>query len=188
MRIRFHHNIPQSRIVFWNPDDDRPVLSISSGTTDISSTGPSGTASTGHSTATSSSAKSGQTFQTTHAAQLTVDLNLEDFELESAVTDSWMMAVKIFRKYVVNGSYFCINISGEDRIALYEQFGYSVSAANTDEEMLVTLRDNLENDIDQLFHIFDTARYSVFRLMIYSVSRFENSEQYLENFLPTDDD
>lgn len=121
-----------------------------------------------------------------HSTQLTIDLNLDEFELNDAITDPWMQCVKIFQKYVINGSYFCINISGENRIELYEKFGYDTTSTKCDEELLEILKEKCENNMDKLFHIFDTARYAVFRLMIYSVSRFENSDTYKEHFEPLD--
>ena len=105
------------------------------------------------------------------------------------------MTLCVFQIYVFcavhgvqNGSYFCINISGEDRIRLYELFGYDTSKQKHDDELVEELRAKCGNNVDTLFHLFDTARYAVFRLMIYSVSRFEASEAYLQHFIPDDDD
>ena len=185
--IQFHENVPRSRIVFWNGSDDRSVDATLALGDDITGSvhsahtlsGFSGTLST--LTKTISSGK-----PSTHAAQLTVELNMENYEVSNAIDDPWLMAVKLFQKYIVNGSYFCINISGESRIVLYEQFGYDNVAIKRDEELMQTLKAKCGNNMDKLFHIFDTARYAAFRLMIYSVSRFENSEAYLENFIPSD--
>ena len=215
--VKFHKHVPKSRIVCWNRNDDRQIHSFlpSSLQSDYDGTitdashgtgsgqitpghttpGPSGTISTGtktHSSALGIMSSTQPKYKPKpghgHSTQLTIDLNLDEFELNTAILDPWLQCVKIFQKYVINGSYFCINISGENRIELYEKFGYDTTSTKCDEELLEILKEKCENNMDKLFHIFDTARYAVFRLMIYSVSRFENSDTYKEHFKPLDKD
>eukprot|EP00484_Ammonia_sp_Unknown_P007818 CAMPEP_0197080798 /NCGR_PEP_ID=MMETSP1384-20130603/214313_1 /TAXON_ID=29189 /ORGANISM="Ammonia sp." /LENGTH=398 /DNA_ID=CAMNT_0042519689 /DNA_START=563 /DNA_END=1759 /DNA_ORIENTATION=+ len=197
--VRFNKHCPRSRIVCWSPEDDRlkPVSTNLSNDTDTTlSTNTNTTNNLTRSASHPGAARPSGTLTTTssggnnkprHSTQLTVDLNLDDFEVGAAIDDPWLQCAKIFRKYIVNGSYFCINISGENRIELYEAFGYDASANHIDEEIAESLKENLQNDMDKLFHIFDTARYAVFRLMIYSVSRFETSDTYLEHFVPIEE-
>eukprot|EP00485_Elphidium_margaritaceum_P022840 CAMPEP_0202712634 /NCGR_PEP_ID=MMETSP1385-20130828/43549_1 /ASSEMBLY_ACC=CAM_ASM_000861 /TAXON_ID=933848 /ORGANISM="Elphidium margaritaceum" /LENGTH=424 /DNA_ID=CAMNT_0049372723 /DNA_START=477 /DNA_END=1751 /DNA_ORIENTATION=- len=185
--IRFNEHAPRSRIVCWSAQDDRVVAlphDLLDATLSSNSTAPSahsGARPSATMTATASSAFSKP--KSAHASQLTVDLNLDEFELSTAITDPWLQCVKLFRKYVANGSYFCINISGENRIKIYEYFGYDTTSTTVDEELVEVLKEKCNNDMQQLMRIFDVARYSVFRLMIYSVSRFEASDVYQEYFI-----
>lgn len=186
--VKLHKHVPKSRIVAYNPNDDRQIINALAITADdtMTGTGTSGHTTTGPSGTLTATATHTSSFGTRpkpgHSTQLTIDLNLDEFEISTAIKDPWLQCVKLFQKYIINGSYFCINISGEDRIALYDLFGYDSSSTKIDEELLEVLKEKCENNMDKLFHIFDTARYAVFRLMIYSVSRFENSDVYKQHF------
>eukprot|EP01083_Nonionella_stella_P014817 41492_1 len=185
--VNLHKNAPKSRIVSWNRDDDRQVRSFQSHEIDSTASGLSAPSARRSQTLSALTMSSGGK-PSAHAQQLTIDLNLAEFELPNAINDPWFQCVKLFQKYVANGSYFCINISGEDRIKLYELLGYDNNSTKCEEELVEILRDKCENNMDKLYHIFDTARYAVFRLMLWSVSRFETSDLYLEHFIPCEHD
>jgi len=159
--------------VAWNRHDDRPIhslLTASLASSDYDGSvandtgsapghttpGPSGTISTTtktHSSALGIMSSTQPKYSSArpkpghgHSTQLTIDLNLDEFELGQAITDPWLQCVKIFQKYVINGSYFCINISGENRIELYDKFGYDTTSTKCDEELLEVLKEKCENN------------------------------------------
>eukprot|EP00488_Nonionellina_sp_1-RS-2012_P003745 TRINITY_DN8106_c0_g1_i1.p1 TRINITY_DN8106_c0_g1~~TRINITY_DN8106_c0_g1_i1.p1 ORF type:complete len:111 (-),score=16.59 TRINITY_DN8106_c0_g1_i1:259-591(-) len=108
---------------------------------------------------------------------------MDDFEIPIPIIDPWMQCVKLFQKYVINGSYFCVNISGERRIVLYRIMGYDTFSTKSDSELVEILMANCNDDMNKLFHVFDSARYAVFRLMIQTVARFETSDIYSQHFM-----
>eukprot|EP01083_Nonionella_stella_P179159 635298_1 len=62
---------------------------------------------------------------------------------ETGLTDEdkvYFSAVKIFRKYVINQAYFCINISFEHRAKLYSLFGWDDSKQSMDSVMVKHLK------------------------------------------------
>eukprot|EP01084_Bolivina_argentea_P319881 554880_1 len=91
--------------------------------------------------------------------------------------DEYLQCVHIFKKYVINGSYFCINISFVNRDYLYKQFGGNEKA--TDEEMVKYLCDgNITRE--KIVHIFDECRSEIFQLLLFAFSRFKCSHEYNE--------
>ena len=85
---------------------------------------------------------------------------------ENVINDPWMQSVKFFKKYIIFGSYFAINISGGDRAYLYKLFGFEDKINKSEQELCENLKINCNNSINQLFHIFDTSRLAVFKSLL----------------------
>eukprot|EP00486_Rosalina_sp_Unknown_P009925 CAMPEP_0201578170 /NCGR_PEP_ID=MMETSP0190_2-20130828/24932_1 /ASSEMBLY_ACC=CAM_ASM_000263 /TAXON_ID=37353 /ORGANISM="Rosalina sp." /LENGTH=314 /DNA_ID=CAMNT_0048011059 /DNA_START=948 /DNA_END=1892 /DNA_ORIENTATION=+ len=120
----------------------------------------------------------------------------------------YLQSVRLFRKYIANDSYFCINVSSKVRSNLYHLLGYNDNDKINEEDLVEHLKQNLkkneernngdgqglekepnmirtrskshhnDKNIEDLFHIFDIPRAETFQLMNYAVSRFKHTKRY----------
>ena len=120
----------------------------------------------------------------------------------------YLQCVRLFKKYISNDSYFCINISSKVRSNLYGLLGFNESDKMSESDLVENLRQNLKENkermngligdgvddnnknnkrkrtqshiavIDDLFHMFDIPRTETFQLMNYAVTRFKHTKKY----------
>eukprot|EP01083_Nonionella_stella_P072977 197022_1 len=92
----------------------------------------------------------------------------------------YLCAVEIFKKYIINQAYFCINISFQQRAKLYVLFGWEDSKPLMDGVMVKHLK---EQDLHllKLMHVFDHARAEVYNLMSDGFKRFKASGEFLQH-------
>ena len=114
-----------------------------------------------------------------------------EFKVEMSITDPWMQCVLLFKKYIVNGSYFCINISGESRDKLYQIFGFEdgfdADTKFDNESICDALKEKCSN-LNELFHVFDEQRKEISYLMQISMSRFMQTDEYKNTFQEDEED
>merc|ERR1719203_1765071 len=102
----------------------------------------------------------------------------------TAVENCYWSAVKLFEKYITNDAYFSINISWEDRQALYDLVGYSDTTKyyTTEQMMQDAIMKNCEFDLTRLIHAFDASRYAVYKLMDQCYYQFKKTDEYKKYF------
>merc|ERR1719203_1419148 len=127
----------------------------------------------------------------TNSTTMTVSEHLSDPEdsvsprmSNTAVENCYWSAVKLFEKYITNDAYFSINISWEDRQALYDLVGYSDTTKyyTTEQMMQDAIMKNCEFDLTRLIHAFDASRYAVYKLMDQCYYQFKKTDEYKKYF------
>eukprot|EP01084_Bolivina_argentea_P030191 55979_1 len=122
-----------------------------------------------------------QNQKTKQIEQLNGGIKSTEITIDDNDNNAYMSALKLFLKYIVNESYFCINISWEHRQELYNLFGYSDSNKTADIDMISRLKKNV-NSLKELIHIFDNSRKVAYRFLANGFTRFRISDQFVERF------
>ena len=116
-------------------------------------------------------------------------------EVDTPTMEECIQCSRLYRKFVSTDAYFCINVRYAVRHTLSKMFGYSgrstiVSSTGSDEEIEEMAQHLLKSKIskEQLFHMFDDARLSIYRLLLQSVTRFRKTSEYvkLQDFINKD--
>ena len=98
-----------------------------------------------------------------------------------AADDCYLQFTKLFKKYIINDAYFCVNISGLTRKKFYLQLEYDDNEnKKTNEIMVQYLKDRGNIDEYALLTMFDAARREIFELLSFAFIRFKNTEEFRE--------
>lgn len=102
----------------------------------------------------------------------------------------YIQCVQLFKKYICNDAYFCVNISYPTRMNIYSYFDYSdglyphsrndAKAKSAEMKNLVnSLKKSVTNGDQMLliFKIFENARHEIFQLLHHSFARFKYSDE-----------
>eukprot|EP01084_Bolivina_argentea_P072382 131423_1 len=96
-------------------------------------------------------------------------------------TEEYLQCISIFKKYIANDAYFCINIDSAARLELYNVFGCNMNYAsnrNNENLMIEALQNTSGIDVNKLFHLFDASRTQIYQLLLFAFARFKRTDEY----------
>ena len=130
--------------------------------------------------------------------QCLISLNLESDKIESSdlnvllpenapksqivsTKDIYLQFAELFKKYIANDAYFCVNISGGTRGRFYEKLEYDDKDNKKSMDVIVNyLKEKDDMDKYALFELFDDARREIFELMNFAFVRFRKTGPFQE--------
>lgn len=89
--------------------------------------------------------------------------------------DIYQKCYQLFKKYIMENAYFCINISYDTRNAFYKNFGVQYSnnfKLNNQHDMVQYLRTNFKEF--EIHRLFNRVLYEVYELIKIANDRFQN--------------
>eukprot|EP01084_Bolivina_argentea_P087396 157842_1 len=93
--------------------------------------------------------------------------------------NEYMQCIKIFKKFITNSAYFCVNIDSASRYGLYQIFGFKeYDSSQKEEDIVKILKNKTKMTRTELFHLFDGCRTQVYQLLNFAFMRFKITKEY----------
>eukprot|EP01084_Bolivina_argentea_P319880 554879_1 len=110
--------------------------------------------------------------------------NIENKENENKMDlpsfSEYLQCVELFNKYIRNSAYFSVNISSRTRDELYEIFGFNDSSVRPDIYQMTRILNDNKMSKEKLFNLFEAPRKQIFQLLMYTYSRFKQTDEFIQ--------